>query len=46
MSLTKHKGKIAYEKVLAVKSIHNSKDSLEKVWKLQIKFREFDYLTW
>ena len=25
MSLTKHKNKIVYEKVLAVKSIHNSK---------------------
>ena len=46
MSLTKHKNKIVYEKVLAVKSIHNSKASLKKVRKLQIKFREFDYLTW
>ena len=46
MSLTKHKNKIVYEKVLAVKSIHNSKASLKKVLKLQIKFREFDYLTW
>ena len=46
MNLTKHKSKIAYEKVLAVKSIHNSKDLLKKVWKLQIKFREFGYLTW
>ena len=46
MNLTKHKSKIAYEKVLAVKSIQNSKDSLKKVWKLQIKFREFGYLTW
>ena len=46
MSMTKHKNKIVYEKVLAVKSIHNSKDSLKKVRKLQIKFREFDYLTW
>ena len=45
MSLTKHKNKIVYEKVLAVKSIHNSKDSLKKVWKLQINFREFDYVT-
>ena len=42
---TKHKNKIVQEKVLAVKSIHNSKDSLKKVWKLQIKFSEFDYLT-
>ena len=31
MSLTKHKNKIVYEKVLDVKSIHNSKDSLKKV---------------
>ena len=31
MSLTKHKNKIVYEMVLAVKSIHNSKDSLKKV---------------
>ena len=38
--------KIIYEKVLAVKSIHNSKASLKKVWKLQIKFREFNYPTW
>ena len=45
MSLTKHKNKIVYEKVLIVKSIHNSKDSLKKVWKLQIKFSEFDCLT-
>ena len=28
-----------------VKSIHKSKDSLKKVWKLQIKFSEFDCLT-
>ena len=45
MSFTKHKNKIVYEKVLLVKIIHNSKDSLEKVGKLQIKFREFDCLT-
>ena len=45
MSFTKHKIKIVYEKVLVVKSIHNSKDSLKKVWKLQIKFFEFDCLT-
>ena len=45
MSLTKHKIKILYEKVLVVKSIHNSKDSLKKVWKLQIKIREFDFLA-
>ena len=45
MSLTKHKSKIVYEKVLVVKSIHNSKGLLKKVWKLQIKFSEFDCLT-
>ena len=45
MSFTKHKNKIVYEKVLVVKSIHNSKDSLEKVCKLQNKFSEFDCLT-
>ena len=45
MSFTKHKTKLVYEKVLVVKSIHNSKDSLEKKWKLQIKFSEFDCLT-
>ena len=37
--------KTVYKKVLVVKSIHNSKDSLKKVWKLQIKFGEFDYST-
>ena len=42
---TKHKNKIVQEKVSAVKSIRNSKDSLKKVWKLQIKFSEFDCLT-
>ena len=43
MNLTKHESKIVYEKVLVVKSIRNSKDSLKNVWKLQIKlFREFD----
>ena len=45
MSFTRHKNKIVYEKVLVVKSIHNSKVSLKKGWKLQIKFREFDYST-
>ena len=45
MSLTKHKNKIVYEKVLVVKSIHNSEDCLQKVWKLQMKFSEFDCLT-
>ena len=41
---TKHKNKIVQEKVSAVKSIRNSKDSLKKVWKLQIKFSDFEYL--
>ena len=45
MSFTKHKIKMVYEKVLVVKSIHNSKDLLKKVWKLQINFSEFDCLT-
>ena len=45
MSFTKHKSKIVYVKVLVVKSIHNSKDLLKKVWKVQIKFREFDFLA-
>ena len=45
MSFTKHENKIVYEKVLVVKSIHNSKDSLKKVCRLQIKFSEFDCLT-
>ena len=31
MSFTKHENKIVYEKVLLVKIIHNSKDSLKKV---------------
>ena len=31
MSFTKHKNKIVYEKVLLVKIIHNSKESLGKV---------------
>ena len=44
-SFTKHENKIVYENVLLVKIIHNSKHSLEKVWKLQIKFCEFDCLT-
>ena len=42
---TKHKKKIVQEKVSAVKSIRNSKDSLKKVWTLQIKFSDFEYLT-
>ena len=45
MSFTKHKSKNVYEKILLVKSNHNSRDSLKKVWKLQRKFREFDRLT-
>ena len=45
MSFTKHKNKIVYEKVVVVKNIHNLKDSLKKVWKLQIKLSEFDCLT-
>ena len=45
MSFTKHKNKTVYEKVFLVKSIHNSRDSLKKVWKLQLKFREFHCLT-
>ena len=45
MSFTKHKNKIVYEKVLVVKRIHNSKDSLKKVWKSQITFSEFNWLT-
>ena len=44
-SFTKYKNKILYEKVLVVKNIHSSKDSLKKVRKLQIKFREIDSLT-
>ena len=45
MSLTKRKNKFVYEKVLVVKSIHNSNDSLKKVWKLQINFSELGCLT-
>ena len=41
MGFTEHKKKIVYEKVLVVKSIHKSEDSLKKVWKLQIKFYRF-----
>ena len=33
MSSTKHKNKIVYEKVLLVKIIHKSKDSLKKSMK-------------
>ena len=45
MGFIKQKNKIVYEKVLVVKSIHKSNDSLKKVWKLQIKVSEFDCLT-
>ena len=45
MGFTKQKNKIVYEKVLVVKSIHKSNDSLKKVWKLQIKIFEFGCLT-
>ena len=45
MGFTKHKIKIVYEKILVVKSLHNSKHSLKKMSKLQIKFSEFDCLT-
>ena len=44
MIVTKH-NKIVYENVLVVKSIHNSKDSQKKVWKVQTKISEFDCLT-
>ena len=37
MSLTKHKNEFVYEKVLVVKSIHNSKNSLEKKMKITNK---------
>ena len=45
MRFTNHKNKIVYETLSVVKSIHNSKGSLKKVWKLQIKFFEFDNLS-
>ena len=45
MGFTKQKNEIVYEKVLVVKSIHKSNNSLTKVWKLQIRFSEFDCLT-
>ena len=45
MGFTKQKNKIVYEKVLVVKSIHKSNDSLKKVCKSQMKFSEFDCLT-
>ena len=45
MGFTKQKNKIVYEKVLVVKSIHKSNDSLKMVCKLQMKFSEFDCLT-
>ena len=37
MSFTKHNNKIVYEKVLVVKSIHNSKASLKKTIKFTDK---------
>ena len=37
MSFTKHKNKIVYEKVLLIKIIHNSKDSLTKSMKITNK---------
>ena len=33
MSFIEHKNIIIHEKALVVKSIHNSQDSLKKVWK-------------
>ena len=45
MGFTKQKNKIVYEKLLVVKSINKTNDSLKKVCKLQIKFSEFDCLT-
>ena len=45
MRFTNHKNKIVYETLSVVKSIHNSKGSLKKVCKLQIKFFEFDNLS-
>ena len=39
-----NKKKSVYEKLSVVKSIHNSKGSLKKVCKLQIKLFEFDCL--
>ena len=41
MSFTKHKNNIVCKIDLVVQSIHNSKDPLKKVWKLQIKNRQF-----
>ena len=45
MRFTNHKNKIVYEKLSVVKNIHNSKSSLKKVCKLQIKLFEFDCLS-
>ena len=42
--VSQNKNKI-YQKLLVVKSIHNSKKSTEKVNNSQIKFSEFDCLT-
>ena len=36
---------MVYEKVLVVKSVHNSEDSLRKVSEILIKFREFNCST-
>ena len=44
MGFTKHENEIVYEKLFVVKSVHKSKDSLKKVWKLQIKLSEFGCL--
>ena len=40
-----HKNKMVYEKVLVVKSVHNSEDPLRKVSVILIKFREFNCST-
>ena len=40
-----NKSKIVYEKVLVVKSVHDSEDSLRKVSEILIKFREFNCST-
>ena len=42
MRFTSQENKSVYEKLSVVKSIHNSKSSLKKVCKLQIKLFEFD----
>ena len=40
-----NKSKRVYEKVLVVKSVHDSEDSLRKVSEILIKFREFNCST-